>query len=374
LTDLINNDAFIASRNGRFLSVEFLKKHLVYSTSIVNGGHQEDLKYLLNQQSCEGAKHMARAHILTDIGHDAYHQQACKEASLEPKTTAMMGTAADMQYAAISEHKYKDITSTAIVTAGVTGNACRAGEDTLWHEVDSGWEKCYEGTINIIVLINVPLLPSAICQVITTMNEAKSAALLDLAIPSKNGKGLATGTGTDQFCVASIIDDTKKPKSGAGKHVKLGEIVGKSVIEATKKALQFQNGLEPSYTRSLHHALGRYGLSEKYLEDTVPKFLKNDDHELFNNNLKSIIYLPSLSASAFAIASVLDRIRAGTIPESMFEEIIINQCSLIAVTIATKPQLFETFRSKIAGFNNSNNEMEIVVYAICLGWSDKWKV
>ena len=50
--------------------------------------------------------------------------------------------------------------------------------------------------------------------------------------------------------------------------MKLGEIIGVAVRDATLEALRWQNGLEASYTRGLCHALGRYGVTEAALMTT----------------------------------------------------------------------------------------------------------
>lgn len=47
-------------RRGRFLAVELLTPHRVLSTSAQGGGQREDLRYLVNHQSCEGSGHDAR--------------------------------------------------------------------------------------------------------------------------------------------------------------------------------------------------------------------------------------------------------------------------------------------------------------------------
>ena len=52
------------------------------------------------------------------------------------------------------------------------------------------------------------------------------------------------------------------PKTNAGHHAKLGELIGKSVRRATLEALRWQNGLEASHTRSVFHALQRFGFRE----------------------------------------------------------------------------------------------------------------
>ena len=46
-------------RRGRFLAVELLTPHRVLSTSAQGGGQREDLRYLVNHQSCEGSGHGA---------------------------------------------------------------------------------------------------------------------------------------------------------------------------------------------------------------------------------------------------------------------------------------------------------------------------
>ena len=51
--------------------------------------------------------------------------------------------------------------------------------------------------------------------------------------------------------------------------MKLGELIGRSVRQATQEALRWQNGLEPSYTRGVFHALGRYGVKEATFLDDI---------------------------------------------------------------------------------------------------------
>ena len=94
------------------------------------------------------------------------------------------------------------------MTAGVEGNATAAGEPASWRETEAGIEKvpAYAGTINTMLFINRPLTPAALARVVVTMTEGKSAALQRLAVPSKRHVDLATGTGTDQYCIAVPSD------------------------------------------------------------------------------------------------------------------------------------------------------------------------
>ena len=105
------------------------------------------------------------------------------------------------------------------------------------------------------------------------MTEGKSAALQRLAVPSKRHIDLATGTGTDQFCVAAPLSGGR-PLTSASPHMKLGELIGLATRHATLEALRWQNGLEASYTRGVFHALGRYGVQEATFFDDIAPFLE----------------------------------------------------------------------------------------------------
>ena len=186
--------------------------------------------------------------MISDMGLDAYHRTVCGEIGVDPDHTALMGTAANMAYAVHRSAEFGDLRVEAFTTAGVSGNAARAGDPAAWVETDDGWSKVepYSGTINTILLLACPLTPSAHARTVVTMTEAKSAALAELAVPSRYAPVIATGTGTDQFCLAAPLDPGRKPKDSTSPHVKLGEIIGVAVMESVKEALFWQNGLEPS--------------------------------------------------------------------------------------------------------------------------------
>src|SRR5215475_1132590 len=206
--ELLATPEFRLSRNGRFLIAELLESHLVLSTSVRNGGQTEHLRFLLNHQSCEGADHRERQTLMMETGLDGYHDQICSDLKLDPDLVASMGTAANMNYAAKVQIFDGDLSVTAIVTAGVQGNAACAGDPAAWSETEKGWEKAVplDGTINTILLINHSLTEAALARAVVTMTAAKSIALQRLAIRSLYSKDFATGTGTDQYCVATPLD------------------------------------------------------------------------------------------------------------------------------------------------------------------------
>ena len=102
LEELLVTPEYRMVRTGRFLITELLVPHRVLSTSSRNGGQTENLRYLVNHQSCEGTDHRERHTHITEMGLDGYHDAACREIEINGDQSAVMGTAANMNYAAIS--------------------------------------------------------------------------------------------------------------------------------------------------------------------------------------------------------------------------------------------------------------------------------
>ncbi|HTU42402.1 MAG TPA: adenosylcobinamide amidohydrolase [Candidatus Aquilonibacter sp.] len=373
LEELMVTDEYRLTRTGRFLVTELLKPHLVLSTSTRNGGQTETLRYLVNHQSCEGTDHRERHARITATGPENYHDATCGEIGLDGNLAAVMGTAANMNYAAVSQRRDGVMLVTAVVTAGVQGNAACAGDPASWRETETGWEKVptVGGTINTILLINLSLTEGALARAVVTMTEAKTAALYELAVGSLYSKNLATGTGTDQYCVGAPLN-AGKPLTSTGPHAKLGELIGLAVKDATLEALRWQNGLEPSYTRSIFVALGRYGLKEpKFPEDIAP-LMTERELELLKKNFKSVVYEPKVAASAFAIAAVLDRIRFKALPVNAMQDVFRQQVAILAANLAAKPDHWPHFYSQLSEADPAQ-PMGAVLSAIALGWSSKWK-
>ncbi len=359
-------------RRGRFLVAELHGPHLVISTSVCNGGQTDRVRFLLNHQSCEGAGHEARAHALFARDPSAYHDAVCAEGDVPADQTAVMGTAANMNYAAIATERDEDVSVTAVVTAGVQHNATCAGDPAHWRETRDGIVKvpAVAGTINTMLIVDVPVTSAALARAIVTMTEGKSAALQRLAIPSGASPDLATGTGTDQFCIASPLRDDP-PLTSASPHMKFGEIIGLAVRTATMEALRWQNGLEASYTRSVFHALGRYGLDEHTIADALASHMSAADLELLRRNSKSAFYEPMAGAAAHALAAVLDRARHGTLPETVIRDVTIQHAATLATALAAQPHRWAEFRARLHDADGVEPKT-IILAAIALGWSEKW--
>ncbi len=389
---LFKGDGLTIERAGRYVLASLHSPHLVLSTCSVNGGLRSGLRFLLNHQSCEGKDHNERHDLMKASGLDGYHHQVCAELGLPAGELAMMGTAANMNYASVvsvydrsgktAEAADDPLTVTAVVTAGVQGNAVCAGDPATWRETPSGWEKveplsaagsaprALAGTINTMLLVNRPLTEGALARAVVTMTEAKSAALTRLAVGSRYSPDAATGTGTDQFCVAARITEDP-PLTAASQHVRLGEMIGIAVRDATLEALRWQNGLEASYTRGIFHALERYGVKEAALLAALAEHLDERPLALLRANEKSVFYEPLVSAAAFAMASVLDRVRYQGLPANLAAEALRHQAASMAVALSARVSEWPRFHAQLLNVD-AQRPLSLVAQAIALGWAAKW--
>jgi len=369
---LLLKPGFALERKGRFLRVTLHWPHWVLSTSALQGGLQGGLRYLVNHQSCEARDHLERYEFHRRLGIEGYHRAVCAELEIPPGQTAVMGTAANMNYASVITREHGDLEVTAVVTAGVEGNAACAGDPAQWRETESEWAKLNptSGTINTILLFNRPLTHGALARAAVTMTEAKTAALQRLAVASLYSADLATGTGTDQYCIAAPAEGSP-PLTSTSPHVKLGELIGLAVRDATLQALRWQNGLEASYTRGLLHCLRRYGLSESRLYECLAQLLNERQFELFRRNEKSVLYEPLVSAAAYAIASVLDRVRYGTLPAGVAGQALRYQGACLAAAVAAQPDHWMAFYQALPQ-PDPERPWLLVCTALALGWASKW--
>lgn len=94
------------------------------------------------------------------------------------------------------------------------------------------------GTINMFIILNMPLTNQAAIEGLMIAAGAKARALLELGVKSRVSDAAATGTGTDS---TAILYPPARPPSEpigfAGMHTITGELIALSVIEALKKSI-----------------------------------------------------------------------------------------------------------------------------------------
>ena len=245
------------------VAIKFIGKRAVLSTGVINGGYSENLTSIFNHDAKTAPGMGCQLKAATYKEHMEIISQ---EMGLNPKYTTGIATAADMENMCIVVEKFKDLSVTALVTAGIETNGGRVGDKASYTENNGEIEKLNHGTINIIVSVNANLPPRTLTRALVTITEAKTAAIQELLEGSKYSHGIATGSGTDGTIVYANLE-SENIYSDAGKHSKLGELLGKSVKKAVKEALAKQSGLTPQRQKSVFRRFKRYGLNaEKNME------------------------------------------------------------------------------------------------------------
>ncbi|WP_371378632.1 adenosylcobinamide amidohydrolase [Sporomusa aerivorans] len=229
----------------------------VLSTSVVNGGYRRDLKAVFNHD-------MKGAVGVTGANYPEYMRRVAGELGLNPARVTSMGTAASMDNVAIQSESYQSLTVTAIATGGVEGNGGRAGDPASYFIPGKKTVQYKPGTINIMLVIDADLPAATMARALVTCTEAKTAALQELVAGSRFSNGLATGSGTDQTIVITNPGSSLFLED-AGKHAKLGELIGRTVKQAVKEALLRQSGLSPQKQHSMLRRMNRFGVTEESL-------------------------------------------------------------------------------------------------------------
>lgn len=250
-----------AHRYKKSIVIPFEGSRKVLSTSPINGGYREDLQVIFNNDINPGAGMDCELKAETYEGHMAI---MAEELGYDSNRSAGISTAASMEEVAIREEKYRQLTVTAIVTGGIEVNGGRVGDPATFYEEDGEIVMLKPGTINIILVIDADLPTDTITRALITCTEAKTAALQELMAGSNFSHGISTGSGTDGVIVVSNSESKLKLKN-AGKHSKLGELIGVSVKKAVKEALYRQTGLSGEKQHSFLRRVKRFKVDEDIL-------------------------------------------------------------------------------------------------------------
>lgn len=284
-------------------------------------GWRKDIRYIGNHYFPPPSWGLGHNEGLAELKHRTY-----ATLGLEENDTAMLFTGADMDNLAIATARFKDMQVTALVTAGVKGNAVRMGKDIgAYYELDKLDEtkkKKKPGTINTILLTNTALSERAMTRAMINAVEGKSAALQDLDIRSSvtPERHAATGTGTDNIL---IFQGSGPPIDATGGHTKMGELIARAVYEGVTEAIKKQNGITAS--RSIFARL-----QERKSSIFKLSRLCAWGNEL-SMKLEQLLLNPEYSSFLSAAFAISDQYERGLVADlSSFE----NWCHLIATTIA----------------------------------------
>lgn len=366
-------------RREKIVIAEFRKPHRVISTCRVNGGLSDGLDGVFNHQMCEPCDHGRNINSLFSSSPVEYMDSICARHGLDGKRFAALGTAANMNYAAIEQESFRGLEVVAVCTAGVETNAARAGDPAGFYEHGGVHEKVNAnaggpGTINIMLFINTELIPGAMVRAAATAAEAKTAALQELIVNSRYSDRPATGTGTDQTAIACLLG-SGAPLSDAGHHTKLGELIGRTVNRAVAASLGLQNSLTPHSQRSVKVHIERFGTDKTAMRAAIAGHLEPGASKLLDDNFEGVNRDPMTVAAVAALVRVRDEIVWGIIPETCLPEVFASFGAQVAAAVSAKYHRLASYREILAREKvsiDNHSFLDLIFRALATGFADKW--
>ncbi len=289
------------------------------TTSWLNGGYREGLRAIFNHRVPKG-KHAPKD--LDGGSIPAYLSILAKRLAADPDTASGLLTAANMDNVSIVTRSFRGVEVTAVMTAGIEVNGGRVGDPASYYQED-GSHQFIQGTINTMLIIGANLPPYAMTRAVITATEAKTAALQQLMAPSRYSTGIATGSGTDMMAV--VADGTSSLLlTDVGHHSKLGELIGKVVIECTLKALEMQSGLTPLSQRDVLVRLERFGIEENHYWKVASHMDGDNRKAAFFKTLREMSKNPVLVSATGSILHIVDEISWGLVPETAGRKVAVS--------------------------------------------------
>ncbi|MEI6134892.1 MAG: adenosylcobinamide amidohydrolase [Desulfomonile sp.] len=368
-------------REEKIIIVKMLELCASISTCRVGGGYRDDLSFVCNHQCCEPRDHLdfVDSKIIDDP--ESYHKSICDYYNLPLDRTAILETAANMNNASIETMQFRDLEVTAICTGGVECNSMAAGDPAAVYETDDRFEIIdgndvpHAGTINLMLFINHRVSAVALLDCVMTATEAKAAVLRELGIYSRYSDSMATGTGTDQILVASR-GGSGLMLSSAGKHTKLGELVGLVSLKALRETLIWQNSLSPNVQCSCMTHLGPLCADAEVFCEGVGRFLTSEQAALFTKNLSSIDLDPPTVAALAALIHVRDKCIWGVLPVGCVKEMLVAQGSMVVAAVSGKFCETPAFIQELSVEYVSIDAQEFASFvyrSFALGFDAKWR-
>ncbi len=248
---------------------------------------------------------------------------------LKDNSTAMLFTGADIDNLALVKKSYKDMEVTALVTAGVLGNAVRMSADTgSFYEPDQVGRHKKPGTINILLLSNMKLSPRAMTRAIISATEGKTAALQDMDIRSSYSRhtNQATGTGTDNIIV---VEGTGMAIDASGGHSKMGELMASAVYDGVQQAVLKQNGViskRPIFQRLKERKISLQAICNDFSSKNKASHLRQ--------KLEALLLQAQYANFLKAIMAISDDYEKGLVEDLSSVDL---WCQAVATDIASRP-------------------------------------
>lgn len=144
-------------------------------------------------------------------------------------------TSASMDSYASARSSFENLSIETHLTSGLS-NARAAGDEAEYRNLLV--QKQPAGTINMFIILSLPLTNQAAIEGLMIAAGAKARVLQELGVKSRISDATATGTGTDSTV---ILYPQIQPESEAiaysGMHTVTGELIARTVLDALKKSI-----------------------------------------------------------------------------------------------------------------------------------------
>lgn len=262
------------------LIVKLKKKNITIGTSPFNGGIIKDVKYIFNQNM------LSQTGTINEKGsnYKEHIRNHIKDLGLDTFKTMGLATAVDINKTVVTITKEEDLEVISLITAGTKNNSVSVGDEALYYEKECGIFKDI-GTINIIVILNFTLTVDALVKAIMIVTEAKAYVFNMYNIRSNYSNKIATGTGTDGIVISSSVSN--KLISEVSTHSKVGELIGKNIIEG------LTSSLNKEYNNKLSDIFNNYYKYKNYKYTELDFKDLNEDSYLISK-VKIVIRLVDL--------------------------------------------------------------------------------
>jgi adenosylcobinamide hydrolase len=287
----------------------------ILSSAVLNGGSKE-ADCIMNVQVAEDAGSDLNDEVHKDA-REFLAEETTKMGMPQDQVVAIM-TAARMKNVEAVTQKFEDLTLTAFVTAGAYF-AATPGDEIASKQSAFPFKKW--GTINTIVLIDGNLTDSCMVNAVVTATEAKAAALRELDVRSRFSGEVATGTVTDSVVIACTKQGRTVKYAGSG--TVIGELIGKAVKAALKKAIYKQENLVSN--RPLTRRLKERGITVENLTTLISQIrpiLREDaeKRKQFTVELEQVLSDQNIAALVIAGLRLDEDAKSDLIPENPANE------------------------------------------------------
>ena len=202
------------------------------------------------------------------------------------------------------------------------------------------------------------------------MTEGKSAALQRLAVPSRQSPDLATGTGTDQFCVAAPLHGPPCAHVGqSAREARRADRPGRADGDAGGAALAERAGSQ-LHARRVPRARPVRRREKRRSSTTSPLLERRRSGAACARTARRRSTSRSSAPPRTRSRAVLDRVRHGTLPASVQRDAIVQQAATLAASLAARSDRWPEFRSRACIERRGRAiPRALVLAALALGWS-----